>query len=277
MATTISYNGATIMAVGDADTRVLHTSGKYLNDNLTIVNSGGGTGTTLDEFLMKDFTNNLITGSATQIPAHAFSYYITNGSITASFPQCTSIGARGFASCGGLTSAIFPECLVIGSSAFYSCSYLNTISFPKCTTISIQAFYFCTRLTQVSLPECQMIYSNAFYACYYISEAYLPKCSIVSNYAFGACSSLATVIFGSSCATISSSAFDGCWKLLTVDLSTVSSVPALGNGAFNNSPIANRTTSTAGVYGSIYVPASLYDAFKTATNWSAYSSRMVSV
>lgn len=36
-------------------------------------------------------------------------------------------------------------------------------------------------------------------------------------------------------------------------------------------------TSTGGIYGSIYVPASLLASYKTATNWITYSSRFVGV
>ena len=41
---------------------------------------------------------------------------------------------------------------------------------------------------------------------------------------------------------------------------------------FENSPI--EYSSYLGYYGSIYVPASLVDAYKTATNWTYYSSRI---
>ena len=44
-----------------------------------------------------------------------------------------------------------------------------------------------------------------------------------------------------------------------------------------STPISNYTSSTGGVYGSIYVPASLYNDYVTDTNWSAYSARIVSV
>ena len=45
--------------------------------------------------------------------------------------------------------------------------------------------------------------------------------------------------------------------------------------AFINTPISNYTTSTGGVYGSIFVPSALLDTYKNATNWKTYSARMV--
>ena len=50
-----------------------------------------------------------------------------------------------------------------------------------------------------------------------------------------------------------------------------------GTSTFTSTPIAGYTTSTGGVYGSIFVPASLYDRYISATNWVTYSSRFVSV
>ena len=45
--------------------------------------------------------------------------------------------------------------------------------------------------------------------------------------------------------------------------------------AFNNTPISVSTYT--GDFGSIYVKASLFDAYKAATNWVTYSDRFVSL
>lgn len=56
------------------------------------------------------------------------------------------------------------------------------------------------------------------------------------------------------------------------------SVVSLGNiNAFSSTPISGYTSSTGGVYGSIYVPASLLASYKAATNWVNYSDRIVGV
>jgi len=49
------------------------------------------------------------------------------------------------------------------------------------------------------------------------------------------------------------------------------------SNAFNSTPIAGYTTNTEGVYGSIYVPASLLSDYKAANNWSYFSSRFVGI
>ena len=57
-----------------------------------------------------------------------------------------------------------------------------------------------------------------------------------------------------------------------------SSVPTLVSayGMFSSSPLWT-STYLSGSYGSIYVPASLYDEYRTATNWTVLSSRFVSM
>ena len=44
---------------------------------------------------------------------------------------------------------------------------------------------------------------------------------------------------------------------------------------FASTPISTYTTSTGGVYGSIYVPDTLLDSYKAANNWKTYSARFV--
>jgi len=53
-------------------------------------------------------------------------------------------------------------------------------------------------------------------------------------------------------------------------------VPTLSNSnVFSYTPVVD--SSYIGTYGSIYVKSSMLDSFKTATNWSLYSNRMVGV
>lgn len=149
-----------------------------------------------------------------------------------------------------LTTASFPACTTIGSNAFSKCSSLTTVSFPACTTISGYAFHSCTNLTTASFPAC----------------------SSIGVVAFSNCNSLTTASFPA-CTTIGSSAFYSCWHLLSFYL-LGSSIPALRDvKVFYETPISSRTTSTGGRRGSIIVQASMLDAFKSATNWSVYSSR----
>ena len=142
----------------------------------------------------------------------------------------------------------------IRSYAFGACMQLYEVFAPNVLEIYGSAFAECNNLVNVSLPNVQSIYAYAFYMEGKLSEISLPKIN-----------------------TIHSSAFAFCTKLVSVNLIGVSSVPdLLYSNAFRSTPI-DGYSAQAGKYGSIYVPSSLYTAFTTATNWSYFSSRMVSV
>ena len=211
--------------------------------------------------------------SCTSIGDNAFAhcYSLT----TVNFPSCTSIEGYAFANCSSLTTMSFPLCLYIGSYAFRSCTRLTTASFPSCTSISMCAFSYCSSLTTANFPLCISIGGSAFYSCSRLTTASFPLCTSISTNVFAYCYRLTTVSFPS-CTSIGASAFVYCYNLLSIYL-LGSSVPFLSSNAFYSTPIGGRTTSTGGVYGSIFVPASLYSSYLTATNWSVYSSRIVSV
>ena len=222
-----------------------------------------------------------------------------NNLITISFPECTSINSLAFSNCYRLTSVNFSKCITIGSSAFYSCSSLTTVNFPLCTSINTAAFAYCSlALTEVSFPECISAGNYAFQYCYVLSTINLPKCEYIGSGVFWNCSILKTINL-SKCSIVNNSAFNNCYSLsvvslpiissfgqyafqkcynlLSLYLNNVSTVPTYGTNMFNSTPISTYTTSTGGVRGKIYVPSSLYNTFKTATGWTAYSSLMVSM
>ena len=135
----------------------------------------------------------------------------------------------------------------IGACAFYGCSNLTAVSFPVCTNIEDYAFYNCTSLTDVSLPACTSIGSSAFYACKNLTSVSLPVCISI-----GAC------------------AFSGCTSFNTIYLMASQVCNLAGSNVFEFTSI----TSTA---GSIFVPASLVDAYKSATNWTYFSNQIFGV
>lgn len=195
---------------------------------------------------------------------------------TVSFPACTDINGSAFAFCSSLTTVSFPACTSIGASAFYSCRGLTTVSFPVCTSIGYRAFQGCANLSTINFPTCKIIGTFAFYDCFSLTTAIFPVCTNIGSNAFAYCSNLTTASFPS-CTSIGSSAFIRCYSLISVYL-TGSSIAQLANSnAFSSTPIAGYTTSTGGVYGSIFVPSSLYATYIASTNWTYFSSRFVSV
>lgn len=276
----------------------------------------GGGGFSIDEFAENGLTGSVNLSTASNIRAYTF-YLQAMDSVnaenvttigeyafcgcssltTVSFPQCTSIGMIAFCSCPNLTTVSFSQCTSIGTGAFQDCSSLTTVNFPQCTSIGASAFYGCTNLTTVSFPQCTSIDQGVFYSCPNLTTVSFPQCTSIGGYVFYSCKSLTTVNFPEctsiganafyycsnlttasfpKCKSIYSQAFRNCYNLIELHLESVQSVPFLSTSVFLSTPIGGYSVS-AGRYGSIFVPASLYSAFQTAQNWSSVASRIVSV
>ena len=236
--------------------------------------------------------------TATQIASFAFAYMYDFTSV--SMPAVTSIGQFAFTCCSNITSVSFPLCVSIGSSAFQSCTKLVSVNISNCTSLqgngifsgcsllptinlpsvasSIPAytFMYCYSLSSANVPLATSIGTYGFGMCSYLSSMSLSRCSAVGQYAFQGCSRLSTINLPI-CSIIYAQAFSGCYNLLSMYLTNSSLCSLSNSNAFTSTPIAGYTTSTGGVYGSIYVPSSLLASYKAATNWVNYSNRMVGV
>lgn len=215
----------------------------------------------------------------------------------ANFQKATSVGVNAFLSCTNLETISFPKATFIGGGAFSACYKLRAAIFPEVTSAR-GAFSYCSSLSIASFPKLSIIPSSMFWNASKLATASFPSATSIGSYAFYACTSLASVDF-SKATTVGTSAFDGCrdlsfarlpvirsmgkeafarcYNLLSLYLNSVSSVPTLSTNVFISNPIGGYTASTGGVYGSIFVPASLYASFQTATNWASISARLVSV
>ena len=233
---------------------------------------GGGAAAQLLARNVSEVTDS--SGEVKVLGDYAFYRYSSLTSLT--LAGCENIGSSAFQNCSSLTSVNFPVCTTVGNSAFYGCTSLTTANFPVCTIIGNNAFTNCSSLTSVSFPACTNIGGTAFTGCFSLTEANFPVCTSIGNTAFQNCSSLTSVNFPA-CTSIGENAFYSCRKLLSLYLLGSSVCTLQNSNAFTSTPIAGYTTSTNGVYGSIYVPASLYNSYKTATNWSYFADRFVSI
>ena len=259
------------------------------------VNVAGGGGISVDDIAMRTISGD-ISGNASRIGSYAFHYcsslttasfpnatsignyafYSCTSLTTVSFPSATTIGNYAFAYCSSLTTASFPSVKSIGTYAFYNCPSLTTASFPKTTSIGNYVFYNCYSLTTISFPNATSIGTSAFFNCNSLTTASFPSVTSIGTSAFYNCHSLTTASFPKT-TYINNHAFRNCYHLLSLYLLGSSMCSNGGTSTFTSTPIAGYTTSTGGVYGSIFVPASLYDSYISATNWVTYSSRFVSV
>ncbi len=184
--------------------------------------------------------------------------------------NCLEVHAGAFCGCSRLSQANLESCELISSAAFMRCIALEEISIPNCHSIGSEAFYGCTNLSSINIPACTQLFKNAFCRCTSLQGVIdIPLCEKIGDGAFSSCSSITGVKL-SACSSIGTYAFAACTILSMVDLTGVSSVPKLGSYAFWWTLIHSKQ-------GSIYVPVSLYESFISASNWSTYSSLMISV
>lgn len=189
-------------------------------------------------------------------------------------PAVISIGSNMFTSCSTLTSISLPKCTDIGYKAFYDCRSLTSIDLPVCNAINTNAFYNCFSLSFINLPACRMVPMSTFVNCKSLESVYLPDCRAIDNNAFYNCVKLSSLSLPE-CYQIAPSVFFGCLKLMSLTLGYSGVVSLLDVEAFQNTPMSK--SQYTGSFGSIYVPASLVEAYKVASNWSAYADRITAI
>ena len=190
--------------------------------------------------------------------------------------RVSAVGSYAFCSAQILTQVTFNNASVIGNSAFFFCLALLSATAPNCTSVGENAFGTCQNLEFASLPKCEYVGSYAFAGCRRLETVEITSCKTICSCAFSKCSSL-TALSVSYCENIFHSAFNKCIKLVSLYLMSTSLVTLSHSDAFASTPIAGYTDYTGGVYGSIYVPASLLSDYKAANNWSYFSDRFVGV
>lgn len=178
-----------------------------------------------------------------------------------------SNSAAAFQNCTSMTNIIIPNDATIIPNYFLSnCSSLENINLnDNIIKLSSGSFYGCSKLTLNSLPSSlTSLGSNCFYNCSLLSITEIPKgVTNIQGNCFYQCSSLVTLNILGDITTIAYNSFDNS-GLTTLSLPNVTSVPTGGKSMFQGTPIDKGT-------GSIYVPDSLVENFKSATNWSSYA------
>ena len=179
-----------------------------------------------------------------------------------------------------ITSVNFANCQEVGEYAFALSLNLKTANFPACTCIYEGAFDECMNLANINLPVCTSIGGNTF--CYAAFESIiLPTCKNIGPFAFLQCVNLSSVQLGSSNIDndndygICDSAFAYCPNLTNVTLYYPFVIRLNDPSVFEGTPIA--ASDLTGSFGSIYVPASLVDEYKSAENWSEYADRITAI
>ena len=169
------------------------------------------------------------------------------------------------------TSYILPNTVItIGEDAFSSADYLTSIDLGSVvTTIKTHAFFRMANLGSIVIPN---------------------QVTTLELYAFRECSALVSVMLGSGLSSIESYVFDGCVSLQSIIIPF--NISAIRYGAFYNcnnlSQVYILRTSldgmiTAGLFMFTNTSSTMkinfpnqmtVDAYKTATIWVSYASKM---
>ena len=132
----------------------------------------------------------------------------------------TYIGDFAFNGCTSLTSASLPNNVIeIGPYAFCGCTGLTTFRIPtKVVELKSNIFDGCANLVSVDLHDgVRTIDQNAFRGCVKLTTISIPQTTTFIGYgAFRNCSSLTTVTLPKELYRMDSYAFDGCVNLKTV-------------------------------------------------------------
>lgn len=168
-----------------------------------------------------------------------------------------------------LTDVVIGDCVTsIGENAFLSCRSLTSVTIGSgVTSIGDDAFYYCSGLTSVAIPDSvTTIGDSAFGHCNSLTSVVIPNgVTDIGNVAFGWCDSITSVTIGSGVTTIGNQAIRFCTGLTSITIEATTP-PSLGTAAFdqtNNCPI--------------YVPAASVAAYKSASVWSEYASRIQAI
>ena len=153
----------------------------------------------------------------------------------------------------------------LGEDAFNSCKKLTSVNLPALTSVGYSAFSNCSALVDVNLPLVKNTLYMAFDGCKSLANITLPSCPKLDYIAFRGCTSLATVDLHVT-NELWGNPFQHCTSLDKLVLRN-NAVCSLNSPAFEDTPIEAGS-------GYIFVPASLVDSYKTATNWSAYANQI---
>ena len=189
----------------------------------------------------------------------------------------TSIPYQGFYKCSSLSSINIPTGVtIIDTAAFQDCTSLQKITIPSSvTTLNGRSpFEGCNNLTSVTINSNTLMSrthssSNNIGVMFgsHVREFILGgDVTQIGGYAFYGCSELRSVTIPSGVTSMGVASFSGCSLMMNMTIEATTP-PTLGARALEGS-----TT-----YLKIYVPSESVEAYKTASGWSTYASKIQAI
>lgn len=174
---------------------------------------------------------------------------VTNTLTTYSNATITSVNDCGFADCTALVSVDLPAVTHIKTQGFARCKNLETINFPMLVSIGNNCFRNCAKLTE------------------FVTGSHFD--SRIDSSTFEGCNSITKADFYH----ITTLGFSGysmaCANLTTLIIRNIDAVPPA-----NGTMFGPATTKMNKGEGYIYVPATMVEAYKAATNWAKFADQI---
>ena len=174
----------------------------------------------------------------------------------------------------GLKSVNLPNADITGSNVFSHCRNIENIKIPKITSINNNQLFYCSSifnncysLNDIDLSNIISVSNNALVYTGF-GTIILPNCTSLGAYV-GQGKRTSTIDLSKNI-TINANKFSGANSLVHLILRSDTLCSFSATSAFTNTPIANGL-------GWIYVPSSLVESYKTASNWSTYANQIVSL
>lgn len=198
----------------------------------------------------------------------SYAFSRCRGFATANIPtSVTSMGTGVFSGCTSITKANVDCTGGLGNAAFLDCSSLSQVSIgTHVTSIAGNALRH-TNIKSITIPDnVRSLGNNAFQDCKSLSSITLSNSlTKINQYLFANDSNLKNVVVPSGVTVIDQGAFSGCSSMTS--LKVLPTTP----------PSLEYSSAFYSMGGTIYVPAASLNAYKTASGWSNFASKIQAI
>lgn len=283
---TVDWGDGTTQSVSGVGSHTYSQAGDYIIRITSDVNwylGGSGSAGVFDDYSTSTDYSKSINNILRKVEIGANLYQLSTGVFaecysleTVTFAPLTSsagismVNGNAFYRCQALKALVFPPNTRLDAmSICHDCVNLRKISIPPSliTTIGESTFHNCYTLRRLVLPATlTQLGASALYECRSLVEIQLPLAlTTIENSALMRCISLTQVVFPATIMTIGNYVFQNCGDVAIYDFTAAQAVPTLGSSAFVK--YADDVL--------IKVPSSLLAKWKSATNWSDMSGKIV--